>query len=165
MNAANPASPTKATIELPNPAYILPDNIAMWPPVWWTWLVVAMIIVVLISLITIRLIRHKKNAYRRNASKLIDAFSDLQDDDLLSQCHQTIRRCLITIGRNDLASLPSQELFNQLDLELAPKYQFKQLGQVFINGAYQPQLALKTNEKEHILRLTKYWCRRHKTHA
>jgi len=129
MNATNiPASGPK--IELPNTAYILPDNIAMWPPVWWTWLVVGALVILLISLMTIKFISYKRNLYRRDAIKLIDTLEELDDVAFLTQCHQIIRRCLLTLGRNDLASLPSQDLFDQLDLGLSPKYQFKQLGSV-----------------------------------
>lgn len=165
MNPANIPTSAGPKIELPNTAYILPDNIAMWPPVWWTWLVIAFFIISLVAIVTIKFIRYKRNAYRRDASQLLDALSDYKDNELLSQCHQTIRRCLVTVGRNDLASMPSQALFNQLDLQLAPKHQFKQLGTLFINGAYQPQLSLDTIQKEQILRLTKHWCRRHNIHA
>ncbi len=165
MNPANKASSTGTEIALPNTAYILPDTIAMWPPVWWTWLVIAFFVIALISVILVKFIHYKRNAYRRDASQLLDSLNNYQDSELLSQCHQTIRRCLVTIGRNDLASMPSQALFNQLDLQLPPKHQFNQLGPLFINGAYQPQLSLDTSQKEDILRLTKYWCRRHKTHA
>jgi len=164
MNATNiPASGPK--IELPNTAYILPDNIAMWPPVWWTWLVVGALVILLISLMTIKFISYKRNLYRRDAIKLIDTLEELDDVAFLTQCHQIIRRCLLTLGRNDLASLPSQDLFDQLDLGLAPKYQFKQLGSVFVTGAYQPNLLLKEEQKEEILRLTKHWCRRHRKYA
>ena len=165
MTPTNIPLPSGPKIELPNTAYILPDNIAMWPPVWWTWLIVAFIIIALAVFISYTFFRYKHNAYRRDAEQLVDTLIELQDMELLTQCHQTIRRCLITIGRHDLASLPSQQLFNQLDLALAPKYQFKQLGELFIKGAYQPQLSLSKEQKANILRLTKHWCRRHKAHA
>ena len=165
MNPANIATPTSPSIELPNSAYILPDNIAMWPPVWWTWLVIAFFVITIMGIILIKFVHYKRNAYRRDASQHLDSLNDYQDSELLSQCHQTIRRCLVTIGRNDLAAMPSQALFNQLDLQLPPQHQFKQLGSLFINGAYQPQLSLDKTQKEEILRLTKNWCRRHKIHA
>lgn len=164
----NPAASTPALdsqLALPNTAYILPDTIPMWPPVWWTWLVLGIVILCTLSLTIYKVIQYKRNAYRRDAFKLIDGFAELDDRALLSHCQQTIRRCLITIGRDDLASLPSQALFNQLDLELAQKYQFKQLGQVFIDGAYQPDLTLEAGQKDRIIALTKHWCRRHTTHA
>lgn len=164
MNPVNlPATGPK--IELPNTAYILPDSIAMWPPVWWTWLVVAFIVISAILFITIKVIQYKRNAYRRDAAQLLDTLDDYQNAELLSQCHHIIRRCLITIGRNDLASMPNQALFKELDLELTPKYQFSQLGSEFIHGTYQPQLSLSPEQTENILRITKHWCRRHKTHA
>lgn len=165
MNQANIPSTQGPQIELPNTAYILPDSIAMWPPVWWTWLVVAFIFIGLICLITYQYFLYKRNAYRRDAFQLIDSIKDKKDDEVLSHCHQIIRRCLITLGRNDLASLPSQTLFNQLDIDLPSKYQFKQLGDIFINGAYQPTLCLDPEQRAKILQLTKYWCRRHKVHA
>jgi hypothetical protein len=165
MNSANIPTPAGQKIELPNTAYILPDNIAMWPPVWWSWLVIAFIVVSLIVIVIVLYMRYKRNAYRRDASQLLDSLSEYQDHELLSQCHQTIRRCLVTIGRHDLASMPSQALFNQLDLQLASKHQFKQLGTLFIHGAYQPQLSLDKSQKEQILQVTKYWCRRHNIHA
>ncbi|TBR45011.1 DUF4381 domain-containing protein [Marinomonas agarivorans] len=153
------------TITLPNKNYILPDSIPMWPPVWWSWLIVLFIIIGLTVLGLYWFIGYRKNAYRREAIRLVtrlkEEHTQLSDAEFLTQCHQIIRRCLITRGRKDLAALPSQDLFAELDASLTVERRFNQLGTVFLTGAYQPNLSLSSEVKQKVLVTIKYWCRRH----
>ena len=47
-------------IELPNKNYILPNAIPMWPPVWWSWLVLLVIISLLAIVLFMVIYNYKK---------------------------------------------------------------------------------------------------------
>jgi len=149
------------TLELPHEIYILPDSIPMWPPVWWTWLLMAAVLIALIFISITFIQRHTKNAYRREAINLLMNTHTINDAALLMLCHQTIRRCLVTKKRHDLASLPSHTLFDRLDKQNKDSMKFANLGNKFMTGAYQPELHLSHAEREQIVATTKYWCRSH----
>lgn len=154
-----------SAIELPNQNYILPTPIPMWPPVWWTWLVLLALVLMFFSIGGFCLYRYKKNAYRREAIALLNELqensSNTSDATFLTVCHQTVRRCLLNCNRNDLAALPAHELFTTLDQTLKKRKQFNQLGELFITGAYQPNLQLTAQNRLEMLAITKFWCRRH----
>lgn len=152
-------------IVLPNKNYILPPSIAMWPPAWWSWLVLLILLLILTAIGMAFFLRYRKRAYRREAlallTKLASEEARVSDAEFLTQCHQIIRRCLVTCGRKDLAALASHDLFKELDSSLKTDMRFDQFGEVFLTGAYQPNLKLTPTTKNHILAVTKYWCRRH----
>ncbi|MFD1382540.1 DUF4381 domain-containing protein [Rhodanobacter aciditrophus] len=150
-------------IELPNTAYILPDPIAMWPPVWWFWLIVAGLIVCLIALSRVWIRRHIKRRYRTDALTLVKALhSNQTSKDLCSTCLEAIRRTLLTEGKSDLASLPIDSLCQQLDQDKAHhKYPLVNISSLLNEGLYRPGVQLTSDQHEQVLRTTQHWLRRH----
>lgn len=152
----------QAGIELPNKAYLLPDAIPMWPPVWWSWLILTAILLLTTFSAVYLYRRHKQRIYRREARALLKGVTDdLSDKNVILLCHETIRRCLISEGAVIKAALPSPELFKALDKELPSKHQFSLLGDAFINGQYRPHIELDSEQRKQILKTTDYWVRSH----
>lgn len=149
------------TLELPHRNYILPEQVPMWPPAWWTWPTLMTLLIGAMAICILLIVRRRKNAYRREAISLFTEADDLTDAELLILCHQTIRRCLITQNKQALASLANAELFTTLDQENKSHFTFFNLGPKFITGPYQPNLQLSKQERENIINTTKHWCRRH----
>lgn len=158
--------PVQTQIDLPNKGYLLPENIPMWPPVWWTWLVVAALILCLIGLVVYVNRRHKARAYRREALAGLSIASLTKTDDVSDKacillCHEMVRRCLISEGKQQVAALPSQTLFETLDQEMPAKKRFSLLGDDFIHGIYRQQLTLTPEQRDAMLKTTRYWIRKH----
>jgi cbb3-type cytochrome oxidase subunit 3 len=152
----------EAAIDLPNTAYLLPQAVPMWPPVWWTWLIVAVIVLLLIGLLAFCYRRHKKRTYRREAlSNIAKKFSELNDKDCILLCHEMVRRCLISEGKIETAALPSKTLFEILDKTLPTKRQFSAIGNEFIDGPYRSQIELTKEQRNTMLKNTCYWIRKH----
>ncbi|MCV2402173.1 DUF4381 domain-containing protein [Marinomonas sp. C2222] len=152
----------QASIELPNKAYLLPEAIPMWPPVWWSWLILAALLICIAYGAVYFYRRHKQRIYRREARALLkNRADDLSDKEVILLCHETIRRCLISEGAVIKAALPSPELFNTLDKDLSSKHQFALLGDIFINGQYRPHIELDSEQRKQILKTTDYWVRSH----
>ncbi|MEL0622377.1 DUF4381 domain-containing protein [Marinomonas arenicola] len=147
---------------LPHKAYLLPDAVPMWPPVWWTWLAVAAVVLILFGAILLLIIRHKKRAYRREAlAALKHADDKVLDKELVVLCHELIRRCLVSENKSTLAALPAPQLFNTLDQKNAAKHRFSSLPEDFISGPYRGAITLSAAQREHILSTTRYWIRKH----
>ncbi|RBP85882.1 DUF4381 domain-containing protein [Marinomonas rhizomae] len=156
------AQASQQTIDLPNQAYMLPQSVPMWPPAWWTWLIVAAIFLFIIGLLVICYRRHKKRTYRREAlSSITQKTNDLSDKDCILLCHELIRRCLISEGKTETAALPSKTLFETLDKAMPEKRQFTPLGSDFINGPYKRQIELTINQRNAMIKNTCYWIRKH----
>lgn len=157
--ATPPMTPEMA---LPNKAYLLPEAIAMWPPVWWSWLVLAMLILLLATLMYFLWRRQQSRRYRREAlATLQEAQHSLSNRDAIILCHELIRRCLITENKAKLAAQPAADLFAQLDQQGKPKKCFADLSADFIDGPYRPHLELTQAQRNAILATTAYWIRSH----
>ncbi|MBJ7538835.1 DUF4381 domain-containing protein [Marinomonas transparens] len=157
-----PTQVPPTSIELPHKAYMLPEAVAMWPPVWWTWLVLAFLILLLLTGIALLWQRHRKRAYRREALQILkDTVADLSDKDCIMLCHEMIRRCLISEGKRQLAALPTEALVLELDEKTTAKYQFSTLSHNFISGPYRNRIKLSVEQRQHILNVTRYWIRKH----
>lgn len=151
------------TIELPNKAYLLPDSIPDWPPVWWFWLVVAAVIfALLLTIIRLRR-RYVKRAYRREALQQLNQHTELSDQALGEHCLTLIKRCLITEGQQDLASLTSKELLPLLDQQLKhSKIKLAALEDCFSASIYRPKGQLSAEQRQTLIQATRIWIRRHR---
>lgn len=153
----------QAGIDLPNKAFILPEAIPMWPPVWWSWL--ALLAILIVATITgIVLVKHyKKNAYRRMATQLLtkEETSLLSDKELLTHCHTIIKRCLVTHNKALYAAMPTDELLPILDKDMGKDNSFSNLGSWFSDGQYQPGLSLSEEERIKLVQITKKWIKKH----
>lgn len=150
------------TLELPHKAYLLPEAIPMWPPAWWTWLVLLAFILFLGLMVFGLLRRHQKRGYRREAlTKLNQAQMSLSNRDTIVLCHELIRRCLITENKMDLASQPAPKLIEHLDQQLKEGKRFADLDPSFIDGPYRPHLELSQAQRNAIIQTTQDWIRKH----
>lgn len=162
-----PADHAQATISLPNEAYLLPHSIPMWPPVWWTWLVLIAIILLVAGALIHLYRRYKKRAYRRealaniNKAALNNTQDMLQDKDGILLCHEMIRRCLISENQTEMAALPSTVLLEKIDLDMPQKYQFSLLGNAFFDGPYRHDVKLTPEQRKAMFKTTGYWIRKH----
>ncbi|MFT2109620.1 DUF4381 domain-containing protein [Marinomonas sp. 2405UD68-3] len=148
-------------IDLPNKAFILPEAIPMWPPAWWTWLVLLFVIII-ISILCITLYRdQKKNAYRKEAMQLLKDTDALSDKALLTHCHTVIKRCLVSKNRTFDAAISTQELTSLLDKDMPKNHSFESLGSWFIDGQYQSELHLEQTDRVNLLMTTKRWIKKH----
>ncbi|NLQ16790.1 DUF4381 domain-containing protein [Marinomonas sp. M1K-6] len=149
-------------IDLPHKAYLLPQSVAMWPPVWWTWLIVAAIVLLIMALLIVWHRRYKKRAYRREAlSGITQTTSELTDKECILLCHEMVRRCILSAGKTTTAALPSKTLFETLDKALPAKRQFSSLGSEFIDGPYRHQIELTKEQRTAMIKTTCYWIRKH----
>ncbi|MGJ8646963.1 MAG: DUF4381 domain-containing protein [Marinomonas colpomeniae] len=156
------ADPIQTSVDLPNKAYLLPQSIPMWPPVWWTWLILVAIILLIGTLVFYKYKAYKKRAYRREALAVISNITDeLPDKDCISLCHEIIRRCLISEGKYLIAALPNVTLLEKIDGDMPVKYRFSSLGNDFINGPYRHQIKLTPEQRSAILKTTLHWVRKH----
>ncbi|WP_339719298.1 DUF4381 domain-containing protein [Marinomonas primoryensis] len=157
-----PTAPVQATIDLPNKAYLLPQSIPMWPPAWWTWLVLATIVLLIIGVVMFFYRRHQKYAYRREALSTIRATSgELADKACILLCHEMIRRCLISEGENEMAALPSATLLQKIDSAMPEKHRFSALGSDFVDGLYRDHIELTPEQRKEMINVTCYWIRKH----
>ncbi|KZN13352.1 DUF4381 domain-containing protein [Marinomonas sp. TW1] len=149
-------------VDLPNKGYLLPDAVAMWPPVWWTWLVLALLCVLVISTLWWLRKRYKKRAYRREALLILkqQTRQGLEGRHIIL-CHELIRRCLISSGKDQQAALNSRELIAVLDQQMTKKHNFAQLGEAFIVAPYQAEVEVNTEEIQKMVTTTRYWIRKH----
>lgn len=156
------AQASQQAIDLPHKAYMLPQSVPMWPPVWWTWLIVAAVVIFIIGLLILGYRRYKKRAYRREAlSNIINTSSEMTDKDCILLCHEMVRRCLISEGKTETAALPSKTLFEKLDSTLPEKRQFSALGNEFIDGPYRNLVELTSEQRSAMIKNTCYWIRKH----
>ena len=152
----------QASIDLPNKAYLLPQSIPMWPPVWWTWLILVVVVLLVGTLIFYKHKAYKKQAYRREALAVMTNITDeLSDKDCILLCHETIRRCLISEGKQFIAALPSTSLFEEIDKTMPVKNTFSSLGSDFIEGPYRHQITLTPKQRSAMLITTRHWIRKH----
>lgn len=162
-----PADHTQATMSLPNEAYLLPQSIPMWPPVWWTWLILATIIFLVLVTLAYFYRRHRTQAYRRealaniNKAALDNTQGILQDKDCILLCHEMIRRCLISENNIEMAALPSTVLLERIDLTMPKKHQFALLGNAFFEGPYRNTIELTPEQQKAMFKATSYWIRKH----
>lgn len=155
-------TPSTPPLDLPNKAYIFPQAVDMWPPVWWTWLVLALAILLLTVTGILLYRRRQKRTYRREALAALKKADDtLLDKELIILCHELIRRCLVSEQKLSLAALPVGSLMVELDKKRAKKHQFQSLGDDFINGPYRSQVELNAQQKALILSTTRHWIRKH----
>ncbi len=148
-------------IDLPHKAFILPEAIPMWPPIWWSWLVLLLIITV-ISIVAAHYYRvRKNNAYRKEAIKLLEHTENLDDKALLTHCHTLIKRCLVSKNRDIDASITTRDLIPLLDKDMTKNRSFESLGAWFIDGQYQPELHLKKEDRTNLIMTTKRWIKKH----
>ena len=160
--AQAPLQSATHAIDLPHKAYMLPQSVPMWPPVWWTWLIVVAVILFIIGLLALWYRRHKKRTYRREAlSAITNTSSELSDKDCILLCHEMVRRCLISEGKTETAALPSKTLFETLDKSMPAKRQFSSLGSEFIDGPYRSQIELTTEQRSAMIKNICYWIRKH----
>ncbi|SBS30215.1 hypothetical protein MAQ5080_01604 [Marinomonas aquimarina] len=151
------------TIELPNKAYMLPQAIPEWPPVWWFWLVVAAAILLLALLVFSLVRRHRQRAYRREALAQLSQTQELSDQALIELCLSVIKRCLMTEGKQELVSIPTSELLPILDRHnKRSKIKLAVYEACFTSAIYQPNSQLSADEREALLRVTKAWIRGHR---
>lgn len=149
-------------IDLPNKAYILPKAIPMWPPAWWTWAALALILLLILFVIIMGWLKYKRNSYRREAlSTLKRQTPDLSDKETIILCHELIRRSLISEHKRAIAALPTEALFQLLDEDLPHKKRFHLLGNLFIQGPYQANPHISEQDKKRMIETTHYWLRKH----
>jgi hypothetical protein len=157
-----PAESLQASVDLPNQAYLLPQAVPMWPPVWWTWLLLALLILLIGIFLFSRYQHYQKRAYRREALAAIkNSADDLSDKECILLCHEMIRRCLISEQKHDLAALPSSTLIDKIDGSMPAKYQFSSLGNDFVDGPYRHHIELTPEQRNDMLKATNYWIRKH----
>ncbi|BFM47906.1 DUF4381 domain-containing protein [Marinomonas sp. THO17] len=155
--------PSTSATELPNKAYLLPDAIAMWPPVWWTWPIIVVLLSSIMMVIWWWIRRYHKRAYRREALALLNSkLPQCSAKDTIVLCHELIRRCLVSLGQEQKAALSSRELVAYLDIDMPTKRQFSQLGDIFISAPYQQHVALDKERLDTMIATTRYWIRRHR---
>ncbi|BDX02472.1 MAG: DUF4381 domain-containing protein [Marinomonas sp.] len=156
------ANTAQQAMDLPHKAYMLPQAVPMWPPVWWTWLLVAALFLIIIALLVLWFRRHQKRGYRREALSVIThTSSSLSDKDCILLCHEVLRRCLISEGRRETAALPSKTLLEQLDQSMPKKRQFSSLGSDFVDGPYRSHIDLTQEQRLTMIKTTCYWIRTH----
>ena len=147
---------------LAHKAYLLPDAVPMWPPAWWTWLVVAIIVGVLFAALVLLYTRYKRNTYRREALAALNSADEKTTDiALIVLCHELIRRCLVSENKFTQAALPTAQLIDTLDKKTPAKYRLSELEDVFVNGPYRGDINLTPEQRERILSNTRYWIRKH----
>lgn len=150
-------------IELPNTAFILPEPIAMWPPVWWFWLIAAALALTLLALIWLWIRRRVKRRYRTHALLLTQTVQpNHPSKDIASVCLEAIRRTLITEGKSQLASLPIDALCLELDQDKAHQtYPLVNISPLLNDGLYRSNVQLTLEQHDKILRTTQHWLRKH----
>ncbi|MBM6551940.1 DUF4381 domain-containing protein [Marinomonas ostreistagni] len=151
-------------IELPHSAYILPAPIADWPPAWWFWLVLAVVLLGLLSLLAFWLRRHYKRQYRREALCIVNQHYQKSGNDqaFVKSCLESIKRCLQTEGQQHLASLPAATLFPKLDQQVRHRRNsLTPLVALFETGLYQANAKLSADERRQIFDATRTWIRKH----
>lgn len=152
------------TLELPNKAYILPPPIPAWPPVWWFWLVLAVLVTVAVLACVAWFVRYRRRAYRREAIAMIQSANSSQQSDqaLIQVTLEAIRRCLLTAGDDTLASTPTKALLPLLDQRIKrPKYRLQDLDDLYTQRLYQAHGELSSLERDQLIRTTCYWIRKH----
>ncbi|REG86485.1 DUF4381 domain-containing protein [Marinomonas pollencensis] len=150
------------SIALPHKAYLLPNAVPMWPPVWWTWLILAIALLLITGALFLLYKKHRRNAYRREALAALKSNAEkLADSGLIVLCHELIRRCLVSENKLSQAALPAAQLIDTLDQKSPAKYHFKQLGEVFVDGPYRGDITLTPEQRERIINNTRYWIRKH----
>lgn len=150
------------SIELPNKAYILPDAVPMWPPAWWTWVVLGALVTLLLIIIVMLWVRRRRRAYRREALSLLRNTHSMSDQECIIECQHIIRRCLISSQQHSLSALTMTELLPLLDKSMPRQHQFSQLGSWFPNGSYIPDIALSSEQKAQLYKTVSLWIRRHR---
>lgn len=151
------------TIELPNKAYMLPDSIPNWPPVWWFWLVLVVAALTLLLVFIGLRKRHLKRAYRREALAQLKQHPDLSDQALTELCLTLIKRCLITEGKDTLASLTTPMLLPLLDQQLRfSRVKLTDFEDSFSSSIYRPNSQLSRAQRDGLIRATRHWIRRHR---
>ncbi|MCZ2722816.1 DUF4381 domain-containing protein [Marinomonas sp. 15G1-11] len=152
------------SLDLPNKAFILPEAIPMWPPVWWSWLVL-LALIILVTIVTLKTVKkYQHNAYRREALTLLGDrhnLNALSDKELLTHCHTIIKRCLVSHGKGSQAAMLNHDLIPLLDKDMRKSHSFKSLGAWFIDGQYQEHLTLSDAERHNLLNTTKKWVKKH----
>lgn len=151
------------TIDLPNKAYMLPDSIPNWPPAWWFWLVLAAVITLFVLAVIALRRRHGKRTYRREALQQLNDCHELSDQALTSLCLTLMKRCLITEGKEDMASLTTQQLLPLLDQQCkSSRHPLSALEDSFSSAIYMPNGQLTTEQREALTQATRLWIRRHR---
>ena len=151
------------SIELPNKAYMLPDSIPDWPPVWWFWLVIAGALLALILLLLGMYHHYRKHTYRREALQQLKQHTGLSDLALIELCLTLMKRCLITEGKEALASLTNKELLPELDRQLrSSRVKLVDYEEYFVTLIYQPHTQLTATQRQAIIQITSTWIRRHR---
>lgn len=150
-------------VELPHSAYILPEQIPMWPPAWWFWLVLAALITAIFVLFMLWIKRVKRRRYRKDAISLLRSVETNHSSyHIAKACLEAIRRTLITEQRETLASLPIDALFKQLDtLKGHQKHPLQRIQQLLEESLYKPDIQLSQQEHELMLLTTSHWLRKH----
>ncbi|MCO4785327.1 DUF4381 domain-containing protein [Marinomonas atlantica] len=149
-------------IDLPNTAYLLPEAIPNWPPVWWSWLVLAAFLLLTVIIITIAALRHKRRIYRYEALQALKEVEQASDKVLIESCISVIKRCLITEGHETLASCTTKALLPILDQQLKrAKWTFTEFEPIFTEGLYRPDSQLTAQQRSDLVQLTSYWIRKH----
>ncbi|ADZ91800.1 DUF4381 domain-containing protein [Marinomonas mediterranea] len=148
-------------LELPNKAYMLPEAIPNWPPVWWFWLILLFILGTALY-VTYRIgKRYKKRGYRRQAIHILKTeFKQKNSAAKVILCHELIKRSLLSAGRPELASLAMTELIPHLD-KTQKKHTFLALGDFFVLAPYAPKIDITENQLSSLYTTTMHWIRTH----
>ena len=151
------------TIDLPNKAYLLPESIANWPPAWWFWPILFVLLSGFIFITYLFIRRHKKRTYRREALAKLLELHELSDRALVELCLSLIKRCLKTEKNDTLLRLSNAELIPLLDKQMGrKKYSFQNLTEELIELPYQPNTQLSPDKRQALIDTTRYWIRSHR---
>lgn len=152
-----------ASIELPNESFILPKEIAMWPPAWHFWLTLGVLICVILVSTWLFYKRYTSRRYRHEALKLlINIDEHTSDSELIRLSLESIRRTLITEKKESLASLPTEALLLRLDQQSkTKKYAFSSISSCLAHGLYRPDTNLSSEQRQQIVTITRTWIRKH----
>ncbi|WP_166637661.1 DUF4381 domain-containing protein [Marinomonas balearica] len=148
-------------MNLPNKAYMLPDAISNWPPVWWFWPLLALLILAVLCCAYLIRKRYKKSAYKRQAIGILKSeFAKKNPTEQVILCHELIKRCLLSTNNPELASLPMKALLPTLD-EACKSQKFSELGDFFCSAPYNPKVETTQEQLETLYITTLHWIRSH----
>ncbi|HEU0155003.1 MAG TPA: DUF4381 domain-containing protein [Stellaceae bacterium] len=142
---------------------VLPPAVSFWPPAPGWWIVGATLLAVALILLAKALARYRRNAYRREALRELDAIGPARTPVAAQRISAVLKRAALTaFPRSDVARLSGASWLAFLD----------QTGRTdaFTKGPAQmlPALALgaaPNADGEPILQEARHWVRRHRAAA
>ena len=146
---------------------ILPDPIGFWPPAIGWWVLAALVILIIAGLIFALWRWRKRNAYRREALKKLNAIKESYESHkspskLVHQYNHLLKAvALQQYPREQVAALHGSEWLAFLDEQLKDSSAFsKGAGRVLGNSAYSPNINPKVAPLHSAITR---WVKKHRT--